>query len=163
MRSGTCTDFHRPRNSPIFRNPNDCISVPRVMKTKTFPQLTMIAAFGWAVFALPAFSQALNPVASRTNTPAYKPGELLIKFKTGASDTQLQDAVTRAGASTFRQIHTRAMKDRGDRGITHADTAKPVDEALEALKNHPAVEYAQPNGVTTPMGFKESALGCSKS
>ena len=76
------------------------------------------------------------------------PGEILIKFKDGATDAQLQDVVRRAGVSSIiRQIRTQAMKDRRDNGITHAATTRNVDDAIRDLRNHPAVEYAQPNWI----------------
>jgi hypothetical protein len=46
------------------------------------------------------------------------------------------------------------MKARGDKGVTRAFTSRPVAQAIRALQNHPAIEYAEPNWVyqrqTTP-------------
>jgi len=75
------------------------------------------------------------------------PGEVLIKFKGNATDTQLQDVVRIAGVTAAAHIQTAAMKARGDNGLTRAITARPVAQAIQALQNHPAVEFAQPNWV----------------
>lgn len=121
------------------------------MKSKPIQQsrlrFAVSCALAWVFFALAAHSQALNPGQSSTNGPAYMPGELLIKFKDGATEAQVQDVARRAGVSSFRHIQTRAMKDRGNKGITHAVTPQPVELALQELKKHPGVDYAQPNWI----------------
>ncbi len=75
------------------------------------------------------------------------PGEILIKFKGDATDAQLKDVVRMAGVTAAAHVQTAAMKARGDNGLTRALTTRPVAQAIQALQNHPAVEFAQPNWV----------------
>ncbi len=75
------------------------------------------------------------------------PGEILIKFKGDATDAQLKDVVRMAGVTAAAHVQTAAMKARGDNGLTRAITARPFAQAIQALQNHPAVEFAQPNWV----------------
>ncbi len=118
------------------------------MKTRTL-QTTILIAFAWVAVTFSAHAQALGPVQDSPDGPWYMPGEILIKFKEGATDAQLQDVVRRAGIASAKHIQTKAMKAHGDNGITRADTDRPIAQALQALQNHPAVEYAQPNWVYT--------------
>lgn len=79
--------------------------------------------------------------------PLYMAGEVLVKFKADATDAQLEEAVRLAGITSARQLRTPVMRARGHNGITRAFTSRPVAQAIAALRNHPAVEYAEPNWV----------------
>jgi subtilisin family serine protease len=106
-----------------------------------------LAAFVALALHLTAYSQALPPVQDTPDGPFYLPGEVLIKFVADVSDQQLDEVVRLAGVTSARHIHTAAMKARGDNGITQAFTTRPVAQAIQALQNHPAIEYAEPNWV----------------
>jgi subtilisin family serine protease len=107
--------------------------------------------------------QRFRAVPIEPGGPSYVDGEILIKFRADANDSQIADVVRRASVNSARHIQTPAMRDRGDNGITRATTALPVPQALQALLNHPALEYAQPNwiyrhqeGATTPSTFDDT-------
>lgn len=76
-------------------------------------------------------------------------GELLLKYKPDATDTELLDAVRGARLGLIKHIHTDAMKASGHPGVTHMRTGLPLRQAMEFLNRHPAVEYAEPNWVYT--------------
>ena len=106
-----------------------------------------LAAFVALAFHLTAYSQPLPPVQDTPDGPFYLPGEVLIKFAADVSDQHLDEVVRLAGVTSARHIHTAAMKARGDNGITQAFTTRPVAQAIQALRNHPAIEYAEPNWI----------------
>jgi subtilisin family serine protease len=116
------------------------------MNTRSI-QPICLATFVALAFHLTAYSQALPPVQDTPDGPFYLPGEVLIKFVADVSDQQLDEVVRLAGVTSARHIHTAAMKARGDNGITQAFTTRPVAQAIQALQNHPAIEYAEPNWV----------------
>ena len=76
------------------------------------------------------------------NVPQYVPGEVLVKFKETAQDAELGDAVNRGGLGLRKQIRERA-------GLALMSTRLHTEAALQALENHPAVEYVQPNWIYT--------------
>jgi hypothetical protein len=89
---------------------------------------------------LAVYSQALAPVQDTPDGPLYMPGEVLIQFKADVTDQELGEVVRLAAVTSARQIHTPAMKARGDKGVTRAFTSRPVAQAIRALQNHPAIE-----------------------
>src|SRR5215212_9699509 len=97
------------------------------MKISTL--LVAIATVGTGV----VFGQAIDE--------NFVPGEVLIQFNEGASNEHLQDALARAGLVV--QEHLSAQK----QGLVRATTKLHTAQAVEALRNHPAVEFAEPNWV----------------
>ena len=95
----------------------------------------------------PGLGQSFRAVQDDPDGPSYADSELLVKFKPGATDQEVADLVRRGAVTKARHILTPAMKDRGDIGITRLTIALPVRQAIQALQNHPAIEYAQPNWV----------------
>src|SRR4051812_23250299 len=73
--------------------------------------------------------------------PWYRSNEILIKFKPGATDAQVADIVRLAGVTAAKHILTPAMQESGDIGITRGTTRLPVAQAVQALQNHPGIEY----------------------
>jgi subtilisin family serine protease len=74
------------------------------------------------------------------------PNEMLVKFKDGVSDARRGAALGAVNGTVAEKIHTRAMKDRGDNeGLTLVRTPMSANAAINALKNFPEVEYAEPN------------------
>ncbi len=107
--------------------------------------------------------QSVRAVQDAPDGPSYAEGEILIKFKPGAADQLVADVVSRAAVTRARHILTPAMSRHGDIGIARATTSLPVPQAVQALQNHPAVEYAQPNwiyhhqgGATPPSTFDDT-------
>jgi subtilisin family serine protease len=82
--------------------------------------------------------------------PQYVPGELLVKYRIGASPTTISRSVAKAGVKTKERIFTRAMRQNGDREVILMSTTKDVRDAVEQLQKDPAVEYAEPNWVYHP-------------
>ncbi|MHC1766071.1 MAG: hypothetical protein AB9869_17515 [Verrucomicrobiia bacterium] len=93
--------------------------------------------------------QGLGVVQDGPGAPNYVPNEILVKFKPGATDNEIADLVRRAAVTHAKHILTPAMHASGDIGITRLSTAVHVPQALEALRNHPAIELAQPNWLYT--------------
>lgn len=76
----------------------------------------------------------------------YVPGEVLVKFRSGVSEVQRSAALRTAAGVVSEKIHTRAMKDAGDKeGLALLSTIMSVEDAIDALKNSGEVEYAEPN------------------
>jgi len=82
--------------------------------------------------------------------PRFVPGELLVKFKSGASATNRGRAIAAARASVGERILTAAMRGAGDNeGVTLLRTGMGVPEALQAMLASGTVEYAEPNWLYT--------------
>src|SRR2546423_4565003 len=103
---------------------------------------TVLAAISFSIN--PALGQALPPVQDSPDGPFYMPGEILIQFKATASDDQLKQALQQGALKVLRHIVTDAMRDAGQIGLTHAVTALPVEQVINALKHLPAIEFIQP-------------------
>lgn len=80
--------------------------------------------------------------------PDFVAGELIVKFRDGATTQQRGRAMRSANATEHERIVTPAMRGRGDNeGITVMRTPGNVQAAIAALKNDPDVEYAEPNWI----------------
>ena len=98
----------------------------------------------------PAEGPALNeaPAAARGGPPEYVPGEVIVKFRAGASEVGRGAAMRSANAEVVERIRTGPMARAGDaEGITVVRTGRGVPEAIQALRESPEVEYAEPNWV----------------
>ena len=85
-----------------------------------------------------------------TAKQAYVEGEVLVKFANGTTELQKTSIKNKFKASLKEKIHTKAMKDRGDKeGIELVGTSMSVPEAVNSLKGMPGVEYAEPNYIYT--------------
>lgn len=77
-------------------------------------------------------------------------GELLVKFKTGASASAKDSALKQVNGSVSEKIITHAMKHAGDKeGILRIKTSKEVNISIGLLKKLAVVEYAEPNYIYT--------------
>jgi subtilisin family serine protease len=74
----------------------------------------------------------------------FVPDEVIVQFKSTAGDQQLADAL-RKGALTVKEHLPSRGKRAGDSGLALLKTKLSVPQALAALQNHPAIEYAEPN------------------
>lgn len=74
----------------------------------------------------------------------FVPDEVLVQFDANASDAHLADALRRGGFTVKKHIPF-AGKSREDSGLAVLKTPLPVAQALAALRNHPAIRYAEPN------------------
>jgi subtilisin family serine protease len=111
----------------------------------------------------PGGGQRFHAVQDAPGGPSYAEGEILVKFRPGATDQQVSDLVWRAAVTGAKHILTPSMRKNADIGITRLTVALPVAQALQALQNHPGIEYAQPNwvyyhhqgGTTLPSTFDD--------
>lgn len=94
-------------------------------------------------------AQPFALVEDEPGGPAYRGGELLVRFKASATDAELEDAVQQGRIGLLRHIQTAAQRAAGAPGISRLSTALPVREAIRRLQGHPAVEFAEPNWVYT--------------
>ncbi len=111
------------------------------MKTRFAPLAFAIAAITAAGSILPAVGQ---PAEESADEPKYVADQVIIKFRPSATDGQLLEAVQRGGLRLERAI---AMREKGHPGFTLARSRLAVPAVMQMLKNHPAVEYIQPNWI----------------
>jgi len=112
-----------------------------------------------ALLAACSADTSLAPVSppvdvARTNQsanaqgPDFVQGEVLVKFRAGVSASARTAAMQRANAQAAERILTAAMRRAGDNeGVTVLRTPMGVAEAVQALRNAPDVEYAEPNWI----------------
>jgi subtilisin family serine protease len=106
-------------------------------------------ALALSVVVVPTVSAQALPEAVEIEPGGalHVPGEVLIKFKPDVTDAQLSGVFKKGKLRLLKQIRTRAMKDRGEAGITQTATTLPVAEAVKALAGAPGIEIVQPNWV----------------
>ncbi|RYG24137.1 peptidase S8 [bacterium] len=90
------------------------------------------------------FAAALGQVPASPSGPQYVPGEVIVKYRAGATLKGGQ-TLAKIGAKTKERIFTRAMRQHGDREVILMSTTKDVRDAVEELQKDPSVEYAEPN------------------
>ncbi|GIV36881.1 MAG: hypothetical protein KatS3mg032_1260 [Cyclobacteriaceae bacterium] len=93
-------------------------------------------------------------IRQESRNPAYVPGEVLVKFKSGASagSRSRSEALSLIGAQVRETISTPAMElenaRTGNAGeLLLVASALETWDAINILKNHPDVEYAEPNWI----------------
>jgi subtilisin family serine protease len=96
-----------------------------------------------------ALAQPVAIIEDQPGGPSYLAGQLLVQFKADATDAQLLDTVNRGALRLIQHFQTHAMAGAGRHGVSHMWTGLPVRQAIQALRNHPAVEFAEPNWVYT--------------
>lgn len=80
----------------------------------------------------------------------YVPNQVLVKFKTGTTDTRINAIFSNMAANVEEKIHTNAMKRAGDaNGIFLLNLPMAALNAIQDLLNLPEVEYAEPNYIYT--------------
>ena len=97
-----------------------------------------------------AFSALLHPLSAQPATlvdlpPNAVAGELIVKFKKGASDAEIQHGLKLGKLKPKRHLHTEMMQQRGENGLILTETEDAVDEVVKRLKKNPSVDYAEPN------------------
>jgi subtilisin family serine protease len=96
----------------------------------------------------PSAAPARSAAAAQAGGPEFVPGEVLVKFRAGASASSRGAAMRAANAQAGERILTNAMRRAGDgEGITVVHTPMGVPAAVQALRNSPDVEYAEPNWI----------------
>lgn len=93
---------------------------------------------------------AAAPQAAVARVPEFVPGEVIVRFRPGASSASRGEILRSANAQVGEKIVTAAMRGRGDNeGITVLRTSMNVPDAMAALNARADVEYAEPNWVYT--------------
>lgn len=93
---------------------------------------------------------AAAPQAAVARGPEFVPGDVIVRFRPGASSASRGEIMRLANAQVGEKIVTAAMRGRGDsEGITVLRTSMNVPDAIASLKAHANVEYAEPNWVYT--------------
>ena len=94
--------------------------------------------------------QVLPQVAAsvRSGPPQYVAGEMIVKFKTGATAVARERVYRGARAALAERILTASMRRRGDgEGVHVLRTSMDVAAAVGAAQGDPDVEYAEPNWI----------------
>jgi subtilisin family serine protease len=93
---------------------------------------------------------AAAPHAAVVRAPEFVPGEVIVRFRSGASSASRGEIMRSANAQVGEKIVTAAMRGRGDgEGITVLRTSMNVPDAIATLKARADVEYAEPNWIYT--------------
>jgi subtilisin family serine protease len=95
------------------------------------------AAFLFAVVALGAAPAQPPATAVRS--------ELIVRFKPDASDDQIEHGLKLGRLKAKRHLNTEGMQQRGETGLTLLETDDIPDRVIERLKNHPAIDFIEPN------------------
>jgi subtilisin family serine protease len=77
----------------------------------------------------------------------FVPNQVLIQFNAEASDEQIAQVLNRGLLRVLEHVQTGPMRDKGEHGLTVAFTGLPVEQAIERLSKHPAVDFVEPNWV----------------
>jgi subtilisin family serine protease len=80
----------------------------------------------------------IGSVSGGEETPAYVPGELLIKFQTDLDLNARADVRAQLNAQKVREFRSKAEHWR-------LPAAQSVEQAIAELRNNPLVDYAEPN------------------
>lgn len=96
-----------------------------------------------------ALLSAADAIAAvQAGPPEFVPGEVLVKFRDGATTASRGRALGRAGGQVAEEILTGAMRAQGRRvGVTRVRVTGDVPRAIAALQTDPDVEYAEPNWI----------------
>jgi len=104
------------------------------------PKTILALTFVLAAILVTAGSLPAGSAPGNGNGPAFVPGELLMKFKPGASGLERASARAQLNAVKVHQFRSGAEHWRLGPG-------RSVESAVEALRHNPNVQYAEPNYV----------------
>lgn len=97
----------------------------------------------------PFLSGEANPISVDATNYRFAANEMLVKFKSGISETGRFNALTRIGGKVKEKIQTGVMRQSGEEGIFLIETNIPALEAISKAKAFAEVEYAEPNFIYT--------------
>jgi len=86
--------------------------------------------------------------AADPKTP-YAPGEVLVGFKKQSGQKDRDAAIGKAKGRVLTRLATELDLDEGEPGVHRIATDLSVEDAIEALKKDPNVEFAEPNWLVT--------------
>ncbi len=119
------------------------------MKLKQVLAIVSAPAAIAGLFFMLAPDREKPAMAREAAGPSYVQGEVLVQFKTATSSDQRHAAMRSVGGVNVEHIRTRSMRDNFEPGITVVRIAASVPQAIAALRNNPAVEFAEPNWIYT--------------
>src|ERR1041385_9545658 len=114
------------------------------MKAKSTFSIGFVGGTQWVVSGILTLLWVNSPAA-----PRNVPNEILVQYKANSSEQQRTDARAQAQLEHREEVLTARMKADGNAGFVRAVTHMPVDKAIELLLKHPAVEFAEPNWIST--------------
>jgi subtilisin family serine protease len=129
-----------PEKEPVMKHTYRWFKVAAALVAAAMASLSSLS---------PASAQPFALIEDEPGGPLYLGGQILVQFKPDTTDAHLLDAVRRGGLGLMRHIRTGIMQADGHPGVSHMATTLPVRQAIRALQNHPAVEFAEPNWVHT--------------
>ena len=80
------------------------------------------------------FVLAVGQGSASTTGPQFVPGELLVKYRAGATPTATNRTFAKVGGKLKERILTRAMRQHGDREVLVVTTAKNDEESKRLLQ-----------------------------
>ncbi|HEY7767676.1 S8 family peptidase [Longimicrobium sp.] len=93
-------------------------------------------------------AESAAPSLSAAAAQEFVPGEVIVKFRAGASAAARGAALQRMNATVRERIVTNAMRRNGDaEGLTVVHSGLGTSAAIERLSADPNVEYAEPNWI----------------
>ncbi len=98
-----------------------------------YPALTRTTVVAFLAFCTVLSSHAKNG------------GEIIVQFKADATDSDIIDVVNHGRLKPKRHLLTAPMAERNHSGLTLADSEGSVEETLQQLRKHRAVEFAEEN------------------
>ncbi len=84
---------------------------------------------------------------SQSREPAFVPGEILVQFKANATDQTVEDVLGNINAEPLETVRAAEFNDyeRGDLVLARFQPDLTISSAINALKQNPNVEFAEPN------------------
>jgi subtilisin family serine protease len=81
----------------------------------------------------------------------FVPGELIVQFRPGVQDQVKQAVLQNVDGRTHRELRRGVPRGdpRGDLQVVRSGPGNDVARSVRALRNHPAVEFVEPNWVYT--------------
>ena len=97
--------------------------------------------------SMSALACALLGMSIASAQPSAVPGEMLVQFKSGATQADKARALSRANASAIVHIGSLPTNGRGDLVLVRHRPELPAQAAQNALAADPAVAFAEPNWI----------------
>lgn len=108
-----------------------------------------------SVQVAPPISKAQQALATFNSSKSknYKPGEVIVKFKSSYSTESLGEMQTKLGLTTKKNIGKQNIK------LLKFSSSSSMEDVLKSLNASPQVEYAEPNYIIKPTAIKEPMFG----
>ena len=114
-----------------------------------------IALFACVALCAAAFlsntGHAQKSGANAKNQPAFIPGEVLVQFKAGANDSDVDRALGKINAEALEKVREGFLDNdgRGDLVLVRFQPDFSMSAAIRELKDDPSVEFVEPNWIFT--------------